>query len=40
MDHIIIIIKSLENLGALIDGVFETVKHKIRNKGVDFLVCY
>ena len=34
MDNIIRVIKSLENLGGLIDGVSEIVKHKIkRQKG-------
>ena len=31
MNHIIKIIKSLEDLGVLIDGVTETVKHEIKN---------
>lgn len=37
---IIRIIKSLENSGILIDRVIKTVKHKIINKTVHFLVCY
>ena len=39
MDDIIKIIKLLENMGVLIDGISDTVKHEI-NKKVDFLVCY
>ena len=31
MNDIIKIIKSLEDLGVLIDGVTETVKHEIKN---------
>ena len=31
------ITKSLENSGALIDGVSEIVKHELRRKKVDFL---
>ena len=38
--NIIKIIKSLEDLGALIDGVTETVKHEKKNKNADFLeIC-
>ena len=37
MNYIIKIIKSLEDLGILIDGITETVKHEIKNKKVDFL---
>ena len=37
MDDIIRIIKSLENLGVLIDGVRETVKHEIKEKESGFL---
>ena len=36
MDDIIRIIKSLENPCMLIYGVSEKVKHKIKNKKVDF----
>ena len=36
MDDVIRIIKSIENLRLLIDGVSDTVK----NEEVDFLVCY
>ena len=36
MNDIIKIIKSLEDSGMLIDGVTETVKHKIKNKKMDF----
>ena len=37
MHDIIKIIKSLKDLGVLIDGVTETVKHEIKNKKEDFL---
>ena len=37
MNDIIKIIKSLEDLGVLIDGVTETAKHEIKNKKADFL---
>ena len=37
MNDIIKIIKSIEDSGVLIDGVAETVKHKIKNKKVGFL---
>ena len=37
MNDIIKIIKSLEDSGLLIDGITETVKHKIKNKKTDFL---
>ena len=37
MNDIIKIIKSLEDSGVSIDGVSETIKHKIRNKKEDFL---
>ena len=37
MNDILKIIKSLEDLGVLIDGVTETVKHEIKEKKVDFL---
>ena len=40
MDDIITSIKSLENSCVLIDEVSETVKHEIKNKKMDFLVCY
>ena len=40
MNDIIKIIKSLKDLGVLIDGVTETVKHEIKNKKEDFLeIC-
>ena len=40
MNNIIKIIKSLEDLGVLIDGVTETLKDEIKNKKVDlFLLC-
>ena len=32
MDDVISIVKSVENSGVLINGVSETVKHKIENK--------
>ena len=37
LNGIIKIIKSLEDLGVLIDGVAETVKNEIKNKKADFL---
>ena len=37
MNDIIKIIKSLEDLGGLIDGVTETVKHGIKIKKLRFL---
>ena len=37
MNDIIKIIKSLEDMGALTDGVTETAEHEIKNKKVDFL---
>ena len=37
MNGIIKIIKSLEDLGALVDGVTETVKHKIKKQEGRFL---
>ena len=41
MNDIIKIIKSLEDSGALIDGVTETVKNETKNKKTDFLeLCY
>ena len=42
MNSIIRIIKSLVNSGVIIDGVSETVKHKIKKQGVGFffLVCF
>ena len=39
MTDIIKIIKSLEYLGVLIDGVTETVKHQIKNKESRFIVA-
>ena len=36
MNHVIKIIKPLEDLGVLIDGVTETVKDKIKNKKTVF----
>ena len=40
MNDIIRILKSLENLGALIVGVSEPAKHDIKIKKLDFLACY
>ena len=40
LNNIIKIIKSLEDLGVLVDDVTETVKYEIKNKNVDFLVLY
>ena len=37
MNDTIKIIKSLEDLGVLTDGVTETVKHEKENKKADFL---
>ena len=37
MNDIIKIIKTLENLGALIDGLSETVKHEIKKQDGGFL---
>ena len=37
MSDIIKIIKSIEDSGILIDGVTETIKHKIKDNKVDFL---
>ena len=37
INHIIKIIKSLEDSGVLIDGFTETVKHEVKNKKADFL---
>ena len=37
MNDIMKIIKSLEDLGVLIDGVIESVKHKIKSKKAYFL---
>ena len=37
VNDIIRIIKSLEDLGVLNDGVTETIKHEIKNKKADFL---
>ena len=40
MNDINKIIKSLKDLSVLIDGVTETVKHKIKNKKADFLELF
>ena len=37
-DNNIKIVKSFEDSGPLIDGVAEAVKHKMKNKKVDFVV--
>ena len=37
MNDIMKIIKSLEDLGVLIDGVIESVKHEIKSKEAYFL---
>ena len=40
MNDINKIIKSLKDSSVLIDGVTETVKHKIKNKKADFLELF
>ena len=40
MDDIIRIIKSLKNSAVLIYGVSESIKHEIKKKKSNFLVCY
>ena len=40
MNDITKIVKSLEDLGVLIHGVTETVKHEIENKKADFLELF
>ena len=40
MNDVIEIIKLLEDSGVLIEGVTETVKHKLKNKNVNFLEIY
>ena len=40
MDDIEKVIKWLENSGLLVDWVSEKVKHEIKTKKMDFLVCY
>ena len=40
MNDVIEIIKLLEDSGVLIDGVTETVKHKLKNKNVNFLEIF
>ena len=37
MNGIIRIVKSLENSGVLLDGVFEPVKHEIKQQDGEFL---
>ena len=37
MNYVIKIIKPFEDLGVLIDGVTETVKHEIKNKKANIL---
>ena len=39
-NYIIKIIKSLENSSVLINWVSKTVKHEIKKRKVDILVCY
>ena len=39
-NYIIKIIKSLENSSVLINWVNKTVKHEIKKRKVDILVCY
>ena len=39
MNDVIKIIKSLEDLGVLIDGVTETVKHEIKKQEAGFVVA-
>ena len=38
MNDIIKVIKSLEDLNVLTDGITETVKNEIKNKGTDFFL--
>ena len=40
LDDIIKIMKSLEDLGVLVDGVTEPIKHEMKNKKVDFLMFW
>ena len=40
MKDIMKIIKALENSGILLKGVSKTIKMKLKNKEVDFYVCY
>ena len=40
MNDVIEIIKLLEDSGVLIEGVTETVKHKLKNKSVNFLEIF
>ena len=39
MDHIIVILTLQENVGKLIDGITETVKHEMKNPEIEFLVA-
>ena len=36
---LVVLKKDIENSCVLIDGVIETVKHEIKSKKVDFLIC-
>ena len=40
MRDLIKIVKSLENSGLLLKGDIESVQNEVKNKKVDFLVCY
>ena len=40
MRDLIKIVKSLENSGLLLKGAIESVQNEVKNKKVDFLVCY
>ena len=40
MRDLIKIVKSLENSGLLLKGVTESIQNEVKNKKVDFLVCY
>ena len=40
MEDIMKIVKSLEESGALIKGISETIKNEAQEKKVDFTQCY
>ena len=40
IDDILKIVKSLEDSGALLKGVSETIQHEAKEQREDFLVCY
>ena len=40
MRDLIKIVKPLENSGLLLKGVTESIQNEVKNKKVDFLVCY